>query len=69
MKPLKSFSKLALALALLSMPACQKPEQEQEQNNQPFQPREVYETPERPEGQSDVIELRAEPIDTVRMAV
>ena len=69
MKPFKSFSTLALALALLSMSACQKPEQEQEQNNQPFQPREVYETPQRPEGQSDVIELRADPIDTVRMAI
>lgn len=34
-----------------------------------FSPYEVLKTPERPPGQEDVIELRAEAIDTVRMAI
>jgi len=29
----------------------------------------VFEVPERPVGQNDVLELRTEPIDTVRMAI
>ncbi|MEN8156446.1 MAG: Gfo/Idh/MocA family oxidoreductase [Bacteroidota bacterium] len=32
-------------------------------------PLEIFETPERPAGQEDVIELRCEPLDTVRMAI
>ncbi len=35
----------------------------------PFQPREVFEVPERAPGQTDVIELRCEPLDTVRVAI
>jgi predicted dehydrogenase len=34
-----------------------------------FTAKKVYETPTRPAGQKDVLELRCEPIDTVRMAI
>lgn len=34
-----------------------------------FTAKEVFETPERPAGQQDVLELRCEPMDTVRMAI
>jgi hypothetical protein len=34
-----------------------------------FEAREVFETPERPAGQTHVLELRAEPIDTVRIGL
>ncbi len=33
-----------------------------------FKARELFPEPPRPEGQSDVIELRCDPIDTVRVA-
>lgn len=41
----------------------------QQQGDKPFAPKVIYETPERPDGQEHVLELRAEPIDTVRMAI
>ncbi len=37
--------------------------------NNPFEPVEVFVTPVRPSGQNHVIELRAEPIETVRVAI
>ncbi|HKK68677.1 MAG TPA: Gfo/Idh/MocA family oxidoreductase, partial [Bacteroidales bacterium] len=37
--------------------------------NQTFEPKEVYATPERPAGQTDVLELRADLIDTVDVAI
>ncbi len=36
---------------------------------EPFAPVEVYPTPPRPEGQTHVLELRTEPLETVRVAV
>ncbi len=54
-------------LFLLSFKGCEnKP---QESTIPEFKAAEVYDAPSRPEGQTDVIELRAEPIDTVRMAI
>ncbi|PWD98977.1 acetylgalactosaminidase [Marinilabilia rubra] len=41
----------------------------QNKKNQKFEPKEVYATPERPAGQTDVLELRADPIDTVDVAI
>ncbi|MFP4621104.1 MAG: Gfo/Idh/MocA family protein [Bacteroidales bacterium] len=55
-----------LLLTAVCFSACQSPSQKDDQSFEPF---EVQETPERPEGQSDVLELRTEPIDTVRMAI
>lgn len=37
--------------------------------NQPFTPIEVFTTPARPAGQTHVLELRAEPLETVRVAI
>ena len=39
------------------------------ENNKTFEAIEVYPEPERPDGQTNVLELRCEPIDTVRMAI
>lgn len=43
--------------------------QENQKGNELFKAKQVFAEPIRPEGQNDVIELRAEPIDTVRMAI
>lgn len=40
-----------------------------ELNGKAFQPKEVYKTPKRDKGQKDVLELRCEPIDTVRIGI
>jgi predicted dehydrogenase len=56
---------LTLAL-LLSLCACSSVD-EQKQDT-PFTPRELFPEPPRPEGQTDVIELRCDPIDTVHVA-
>ncbi|PWE00400.1 Gfo/Idh/MocA family protein [Marinilabilia rubra] len=56
---------LLFLLAITGSYACQpRPTQ-----NQTFDPKEVYTTPERPAGQTDVLELRADPIDTVNVAI
>ncbi len=47
--------------------SCSVEQAENEANR--FTAKEVYEVPVRPEGQTDVLELRCEPIDTVRMAI
>ena len=39
------------------------------QSGETFEPVEAFPTPERPAGQSHVLELRAEPIDTVHIAI
>lgn len=65
---MKRIAKLSIILVVFLsavFPSCQT----KTTSNQPFKPVEVYATPERPPGQTDVLELRAEPIDTVRMAI
>lgn len=66
-KPLKMTGLFTLAIVIATIAGCQIPKDDS--NSGTFIPKVVYETPERPEGQSDVIELRTDPIDTVRMAV
>ena len=58
---LKSLSILMISALLLS--SCNTPEKADDI----FKAREVFEAPTRPEGQKDVLELRTEPIDTVRI--
>lgn len=55
---------IVLFLGFLGCQPDQKP-----QNISNFEAQSIYETPPRPKGQEDVIELRADPIDTVRMAI
>jgi predicted dehydrogenase len=57
---------LTLLILILAMGACG-PTGEQETET-PFTARELFPEPPRPEGQSDVIELRCDPIDTVHIA-
>ncbi len=58
---------LVFAVVVSTAAACQMTGGEQQSTT--FTPKEVFTTPERPAGQADVLELRAEPIDTVRMAI
>jgi predicted dehydrogenase len=53
-------------LSLAIFTSCKGPEQPV---NKSYGAVELFPTPERPAGQEDVIELRCEPIDTVRMAI
>jgi predicted dehydrogenase len=55
---------LSLGLLVVSFQSC-----DYKPKDQLFKAVEVYPTPPRPEGQSHVLELRAEPIDTVRVAI
>ena len=57
----------ASLLLLILLNACSSTNKTDE--NAVFQAKEVFATPKRPAGQTDVLELRAEPIDTVRMAI
>lgn len=62
-------SKLApmlLLLFLIALGACSNTETRNEETL--FQAQELFPEPPRPEGQTDVIELRCDPIDTVRIA-
>lgn len=65
--------KLSIALCiiafLISLTPFSSPAQDNNYGETTFQAQQVFETPPRPEGQQDVIELRCEPLDTVRMAV
>jgi threonine dehydrogenase-like Zn-dependent dehydrogenase len=65
---MKKISYLPL-LFLLVLAAAISSCQTQPQKDQPFEPKEVIATPERPAGQTDVLELRADPIDTVDVAI
>ncbi|NLF41586.1 MAG: Gfo/Idh/MocA family oxidoreductase, partial [Bacteroidales bacterium] len=56
---------LSIALIALTIVSCNKPASKENL----FQAVEVFPTPERPEGQTHVLGLRAEPIDTVRIAI
>ena len=62
---MKSFL-LPLFSLLLILGACTSADKQSEET--PFEARELFPEPPRPEGQSDVIELRCDPIDTVRVA-
>jgi predicted dehydrogenase len=62
----RSFPLLSLLIILIGPGACSPPEKPLA--DVPFTARELFPEPPRPEGQSDVIELRCEPIDTVRIA-
>ena len=57
---------LPLFSLLLVLGACTSTDKQSEDT--PFEARELFPEPPRPEGQSDVIELRCDPIDTVRVA-
>ena len=57
---------LPLFSLLLVLGACTSTDKQSEET--PFEARELFPEPPRPEGQSDVIELRCDPIDTVRVA-
>ena len=56
----------SLFIILLAMGACGPAEEKTE--DQQFTARELFPEPPRPEGQTDVIELRCDPIDTVHVA-
>ncbi len=62
---MKSFL-LPLLSLLLILGACTSADKQSEET--PFEARELFPEPPRPEGQSDVIELRCDPIDTVHVA-
>ena len=57
---------LPLFSLLLVLGACTSTDKQSDET--PFEARELFPEPPRPEGQSDVIELRCDPIDTVRVA-
>ncbi len=57
---------VALMLVLLLVTGCNSGKQK---TDEPFSAVEVFPTPERPAGQTHVLELRADPIDTVRVAI
>lgn len=64
---MKTFRILSFLLTLtFILGACVPAEKENIES--PFKARELFPEPPRPEGQSDVIELRCDPIDTVRVA-
>ena len=57
---------LPLFIIIIALGACVPAERQSEETL--FKARELFPEPPRPEGQSDVIELRCDPIDTVRVA-
>jgi predicted dehydrogenase len=57
---------LPLFIIIIALGACVPAEKQSEETL--FKARELFPEPPRPEGQSDVIELRCDPIDTVRVA-
>jgi len=57
---------LTVLSLMLAMGACVAPERQSEEIT--FKAAELFPEPPRPEGQSDVIELRCDPIETVRVA-
>jgi len=66
----KTFFKINLIfvlIALLGLAACNT--SSNKGSEKLFEAKEVFKTPPRPAGQSHVLELRAEPIDTVRVAI
>lgn len=66
---MKNLSYLFAGILILSTGLFSCTPESKQEGDQTFTPKEVFATPERPEGQTDVLELRAEPIDTVRMAI
>ena len=66
-KSILSLRILMVALVAFSMTACNSPGQPGV--DQPFEAVEVFPTPPRPDGQDHVLELRADPIDTVSVAI
>jgi predicted dehydrogenase len=65
-KPTTISRMMILAFTLMAFFACQPG---QPAGDSPFTAREVFETPVRPAGQHHVLELRTEPLDTVRIAI
>lgn len=57
---------LTLLIMILAIGACGPAEEPKQES--PFTAQELFPEPPRPEGQSDVIELRCDPIDTVHIA-
>ena len=68
MKPIRNrtYFLLPLIAILIGTGACNPPDKPL--TDVPFTARELFTEPPRPEGQGDVIELRCDPIDTVRIA-
>ena len=64
LKPIRLL--LPLLTLILALGACVPAEKQSEEIL--FKARELFPEPPRPDGQSDVIELRCDPIDTVRVA-
>ena len=64
LKPIRLL--LPLFIIMIALGACVPAEKQTEETN--FSAKELFPEPPRPEGQSDVIELRCDPIDTVRVA-
>ena len=63
----KYFTLIMFAIcAMIIISGCQSAK---ENANEAFTAREVFETPPRPAGQQHVLELRTEPLDTVRIAI
>ncbi len=68
MKKLQTLFILVINLVMFTgFTSCQ--QNVQSDPKQPFTAVEVFPTPERPAGQTHVLELRAEPLDTVRVAI
>ena len=61
-----NFLSLTVFILLIALGACTPPERQSLEI--PFKAVELFPEPPRPEGQSDVIELRCDPIETVRVA-
>ena len=62
----QAFLPMLMLSLLIGLGACSSSES---QNNETlFQAQDLYPEPPRPEGQTDVIELRCDPIDTVHVA-
>jgi len=57
----------AVAMLAIFLSSCSTPQEVKKDSNEPFKPVEVYKAPERPAGQKDVIELRTDPIENVRI--
>jgi predicted dehydrogenase len=65
MNKLKLLPLILSILLTIQIQSCQKPSIK----DQKIGAQEVFETPKRPHGQKDVIELKAEPIETVRIGI
>ena len=61
------FLKTLLLLAIISISGCNL--QSEKAESELFKAKQVFDVPKRPAGQKDVLELKTEPIDTVRMAI